>query len=172
MDWNSIIIALISALTGGGLTALLTLPQARKKAEGEADLAAVQPLKEANEIIREQLAEANRREDELEERRRALIAEKDALYEQVIALREEAAIVKQYLCVHGGCQLRKPSKGIGPKFYSEHRDDFELTIDNLPVNVLLREYGKRKDSIIRAAASDDGAPYENDTQTTNTNSNE
>ena len=107
MDWNSIIIALISALTGGGLTALLTLPQARKKAEGEADSAALQPLKEANEIIREQLKEANEREQEMEDRKRAITAEKDALYERLISIREESAVIKQYICVHGGCQLRQ-----------------------------------------------------------------
>ena len=158
MDWNSIIIALISALTGGGLTALLTLPQARKKAEGEADSAAVQPLKEANEIIREQLREANEREQDMEDRKRAITAEKDALYERLIAIREESAIIKQYICVHG--------KGLGPKYFDAHREDFEMTIDNLPVNVLLREYGARKQAIAEKAVTDD-----TDTDT-NTESNE
>jgi hypothetical protein len=158
MDWNSIIIALISALTGGGLTALLTLQQARKKAEGEADSAAVQPLKEANEIIREQLKESNEREQELEDRVRSVTAEKDALYEQNAMLREENAVIKQYICVHGGCQLRKPGKGLGPKFFADHRGDFELTVDNLPVNVLLKDYGRRKDALAEMATSDAGTP--------------
>ena len=168
MDWNSIIIALISALTGGGLTALLTLPQARKKAEGEADSAAVQPLKEANEIIREQLREANEREQDMEDRKRAITAEKDALYERLIAIREESAIIKQYICVHGGCQLRKPGKGLGPKYFDTHREDFEMTIDNLPVNVLLKEYGERKKAIAEKAVADDTDTENN----TNTESNE
>ena len=168
MDWNSIIIALISALTGGGLTALLTLPQARKKAEGEADSAALQPLKEANEIIREQLREANEREQDMEDRKRAITAEKDALYERLIAIREESAIIKQYICVHGGCQLRKPGKGLGPKYFDTHREDFEMTIDNLPVNVLLKEYGERKKAIAEKAVADDTDTENN----TNTESNE
>lgn len=156
MDWSSILIAVIGALAGGGLTALFTIKSSKKKAEGEADSAAVAPLKEANEIIRQQLNEADAREQDLETRIRALSGEKDALYEQIILLREEAAIIKQYLCVHGGCQLRKPGKGIGPKFFSAHKEDFERTIDNTPVNMLLREYGKKKPDLIEAAVESDG----------------
>ena len=162
MEWTDILTALIGALAGGGLTAIFTLKAARKKADGEADSAALAPLKEANEIIREQLKEANEREAELEERRRVLTAEKDALYEQIISLREEGAVVKQYICVHGGCQLRKPGKGLGPKYFESHREDFELTIDNLPVNVLLREYGARKQAIAEKAVADDTDTKNND----------
>lgn len=165
MDWSNIIMTLIGALAGGGIVVLATLPQIKKKAEGEADSAALQPLKEANEIIREQLKEANIREQEMEDRKRAITAEKDALYERLIAIREESAVVKQYICVHGGCQLRKPGKGLGPKYFETHREDFEMTIDNLPVNVLLREYGARKQAIAEKAVADD-------TETDNTNTSE
>lgn len=168
MDWSNIIMTLIGALAGGGIVVLATLPQIRKKAEGEADSAALQPLKEANEIIREQLREANEREQDMEDRKRAITAEKDALYERLIAIREESAIIKQYICVHGGCQLRKPGKGLGPKYFDTHREDFEMTIDNLPVNVLLKEYGERKKTIAEKAVADDTDTENN----TNTESNE
>lgn len=158
MDWSNIIMTLIGALAGGGIVVLATLPQIKKKAEGEAESAALQPLKEANEIIREQLKESNEREQELEDRVRSVTAEKDALYEQNAMLREENAVIKQYICVHGGCQLRKPGKGLGPKFFADHRGDFELTVDNLPVNVLLKDYGRRKDALAEMATSDEGTP--------------
>ena len=32
----------------------------------------------------------------------AITAEKDALYERLISIREESAVIKQYICVHGG----------------------------------------------------------------------
>lgn len=96
----------------------------------------------------------------MEDRKRAITAEKDALYERLIAIREESAIVKQYICVHGGCQLRKPGKGLGPKYFDTHREDFEMTIDNLPVNVLLKEYGERKKAIAEKAVTDDTIPDE------------
>ena len=104
----------------------------------------------------------------MEDRKRAITAEKDALYERLIAIREESAIIKQYICVHGGCQLRKPGKGLGPKYFDTHREDFEMTIDNLPVNVLLREYGARKQAIAEKAVADDTDTENN----TNTESNE
>lgn len=157
MNWTEILLAVLGLVGTIDLGRLIFFKSAKKKEEGEAESAAVAPLKEANEIIRQQLIEANQREADLEGRLKEAQLEKDALYDRVEALSRENATVKQYICVHAGCSLRKPRLAHGPGFYEENKSGFEATIDYTPTRRLVAEYEKNKALLTEAAVQSEGA---------------
>ncbi len=136
MDWTAIIASICTFIVGGGLVAIFTLRAARKKANAEADNAAIEPLKQAISILNEQLKSANE-----------TIAAKDKQLEQKtqneIALRNKLTALYDDMCVHKGCKLRKPHQGQGQRWYEEHADDPSLGCDFLSVEWLLKQWRKR-----------------------------
>lgn len=122
MDWISIIVALLGALAGGGLTALLTVRETRKSKilenkEKELDLAD----KQKDEVISDwkELAEMYRtRVDELKtllehrtdklETKEELITE---LHTKLDSSRTKCAVAEILKCVNVNCTQREPKLG-------------------------------------------------------------
>lgn len=135
VDWTSIILALIGLVAGGSLMSIFTFKSIKKKANAEADSAAVEPLKAAIEILNQQLAAAN-----------ATIATKDEIIEQ-----KQAKITEQSnrltalyddMCIHKGCKLRKPHQGQGAKWHEDHIEDPSLGCDYMSIEWLLKMWRK------------------------------
>lgn len=125
-----------------------------EKAKVEADTAMLQPLRDTIEVLSNQLRESNERENAKDELIAHIREEKDSLHEQLIEKTEENATIKQLLCVHGGCVVRKPIRGRGDNWYDTYKNDPSLGIDSLPINQLLREYGKIKEQVVKEAITE------------------
>ena len=150
IDWTQILLSLIGFVAGGGIVGLVTLKANRRKANAEADNAAVEPLKNAIDILNRQLADAN-----------VTIAQKDAKIEEkdarIILLSNRLTALYDDMCVHKGCKLRKPHQGQGAKWYEDHADDPSLGCDYLSVEWLLKGWRKRN-----ASNTDEDATAEED----------
>lgn len=142
MDWTAIITGILTFIAGGGLVAIFTLPAIRKKANAEADNAVIEPLKQAINILNEQLKNAN-----------ATVEEKNRIIEQKtqheLVLSNKLTALFDDMCVHKGCKLRKPHQGQGQRWYEDHKDDPSLGCDYLSVEWLLKQWRARN------AASED-----------------
>ena len=136
MDWTAIITGILTFIAGGGLVAIFTLPAIRKKANAEADNAVIEPLKQAINILNEQLKAAN-----------ATIEEKNSIIEQKtqheFVLANKLTALYDDMCVHKGCKLRKPQQGQGQRWYEDHKDDPSLGCDYLSVEWLLKQWRAR-----------------------------
>ena len=136
MDWTAIITGILTFIAGGGLVAIFTLPAIRKKANAEADNAVIEPLKQAINILNEQLKAAN-----------ATIEEKNSIIEQKtqheFVLANKLTALYDDMCVHKGCKLRKPHQGQGQRWYEDHKDDPSLGCDYLSVEWLLKQWRAR-----------------------------
>lgn len=139
MDWTQIIVALIAAVFGGALSAFIikmaTLQSTKKKANAEADDAAVEPLKKAIDILNNQLADANAKIEQKDAIIASLMTEKTNLTARLAALYDD-------MCVHKGCKLRKPHQGQGQKWYDSHADDPSFGCDFMSVEWLLKLWRK------------------------------
>lgn len=155
MELHDILLAVLGCIGTIDLGRFIFFRSSRKQAEGEADSAAVAPLKDANEILRMQLADSDTHNADLEQHIEELRKEKEELFTQLIAAREENATIKQLLCVHGACYLRKPIRGRGGKWYDDYKDDPSLGIDMLPLNQLMKAYGKTKEAAAKAVAEEE-----------------
>ena len=136
MDWTAIITGILTFIAGGGLVAIFTLPAIRKKANAEADNAVIEPLKQAINILNEQLKAANAT---IEEKNR--IIEQKTQHEFVLA--NKLTALYDDMCVHKGCKLRKPHQGQGQRWYEDHKDDPSLGCDYLSVEWLLKQWRAR-----------------------------
>jgi len=147
MDW----VTLASIVLGEGLLAfiigIVTIRSTKKKAEAEAKLAlaeaekakveadnaAVAPMRDALEMLRQQLLDSGQREAEKDATIERLREEKDDLIGQ-------ASSVKATMCVHMGCALRDPLLGQGDQWYETHKNDPTLGVDYLPFTTLMKRY--------------------------------
>lgn len=136
MDWTAIITGILTFIAGGGLVAIFTLPAIRKKANAEADNAVIEPLKQAINILNDQLKNANAT---IEEKNR--IIEQKTQHEFVLA--NKLTALYDDMCVHKGCKLRKPHQGQGQRWYEDHADDPSLGCDYLSVEWLLKQWRAR-----------------------------
>ena len=134
------IIAILTAigglLGGGGIMALILLPQTKRKENLTNDSLAIAALKETLNEVREE----SRKKDEIINN---LSEEKDVLRRRFEDKCEESASAKSMLCVHLGCTLRDPTLGQGDSYLKAHEG--ETTIgDFTPVNVLLQKLGRKR----------------------------
>lgn len=136
MDWTQIIVSLIA---GGAISAfiirIVTLSSTKKKANAEADDAAVEPLKKAIDILNNQLADANAKIEQKDAQIATLVQEKTNLIARLAALYDD-------MCVHKGCKLRKPHQGQGQKWYDSHAEDPSFGCDYMSVEWLLKLWRK------------------------------
>ena len=144
MDWTAIIASICTFIVGGGLVAIFTLRAARKKANAEADNAAIEPLKQAINILAEQLDRANKTIEE-----KNTIIEQKTQHEFVLA--NKLTALYDDMCVHKGCKIRKPHQGQGQRWYEDHKDDPSLGCDYLSIETLLKQWRARNG----AAAEDE-----------------
>lgn len=105
MDWNNVIIALITAvLSGGGVATILMLKENKQSKRVDNDLKFSEGLQARNKHLEEQL-------DKKDEKIEALYAEKDELRNECDRLSTENAVLKVYKCVKVGCVDREPPFG-------------------------------------------------------------
>lgn len=153
MEWNSIIIALISAILGGGITIPFTIRQIRKKGNLENESLAIETL---SQVIEQLKADIASKKEEIE----ALRTEREELRCEKEDKAEENASCKNAMCLHWGCILRFPGIGRGDEYYKEHHADPAMGGDYEPINNLLKLYGsekKRRAEIEKAKIADDQA---------------
>ena len=136
MNWTEILNMLLPLLFGGGIATFATLRATRKRANAEADNAAIDGLKSAISELREMQEESETRE----EKKDALIAE---LQKALADKRCECTTKGYYMCIHQGCVLRRPSIGRGREYYKAHEADVNFGADYTPVEELLEEYRTR-----------------------------
>jgi len=151
MDWTAIIASVCALIAGGGLVAIFTLPAARKKANAEADNAVVEPLKQAINILNEQLKNANKT---IAEQNR-IIVEKQ---QHEVDLSTKLTALYDDMCVHKGCKLRRPHQGQGQRWYEDHADDPSLGCDYLSVEWLLKKWRERNAQDSNEKHKDDAEP--------------
>lgn len=162
IDWTSILTALAGLIGGGGLSAFAYRKANKKKAEAEADSAAVASMKQTLDAMTDTLNEVRKSNDkfiEIHEDDAKALSEKDkaiaANEAEISDLRAMNATVSMLVCRHVGCSLREPIYGSGVKWYEKYKDDISLGIDHTPVNVLLRMQGKKKKEIETGTADSD-----------------
>lgn len=137
MDIGTIISYIVTLIGGGIITRLITLGATKKKANAEADSAAIDALKSAISELRDMQTEGAAREDKYT----AQIAERDAkieeLHQQLADKRCENTTKGYYMCVHQGCVLRCPSLGRGKEYYLQHSGEDDFGADFLSVEELM-----------------------------------
>lgn len=153
MDWTTLIVSLLTFIAGGGLVTPFCIRAARRRAQAEAakakaeadkekadaDNAAIAPLKQAIDILADQLKTANE-----------TIALKNEIIEQKtqheFVLANKLTALYDDMCVHKGCKIRKPHQGQGQRWYEDHADDPSLGCDYLSIEWLLKQWRKRNTS--------------------------
>lgn len=133
----NIITALAGLIGGGGIIALILLPQTKRKENLNNDSLAIQALKDTLVEIRQEKAAT----DELNAKLRA---ERDEALRRYEDKCEESATAKSMLCIHMGCVLRDPALGQGDNYLKAHAGEPNLGADYLPVNQLLKRLGAKR----------------------------
>lgn len=133
MDWTLIISNLAALIGGGALSTFVTLRATRKKAEADADNAAIKGLKAAIAELRDMQSDSDRRD----EKKDKLVAD---LQKALADKRCECTTKGYYMCIHQGCVLRRPSLGRGKEYYKAHAADADFGADYTPIEELLEEY--------------------------------
>lgn len=133
MNWTLIISNLAALIGGGALSTFVTLRATRKKAEADADNAAIDGLKAAIAELRDMQSDSDRRD----EKKDKLIAD---LQKALADKRCECTTKGYYMCIHQGCVLRRPSLGRGKEYYKAHAADADFGADYTPIEELLEEY--------------------------------
>lgn len=148
MEWSEIIVVAAGVITSLDLTRLIFFRSNRKKAAAEADTSAQEPLIRSLAELRTDIQTYREKNDALEDKLDKVEAEKDALHQELLESREEGAVVKGMMCIHGACPLRDPLRGMGSAWIESHKDDMSLGMDNLPLEVLLDRNNKRLKEIM------------------------
>lgn len=133
MNWTLIISNLAALIGGGALSTFVTLRATRKKAEADADNAAIDGLKAAIAELRDMQSDSDRRD----EKKDKLVAD---LQKALADKRCECTTKGYYMCIHQGCVLRRPSLGRGKEYYKAHAADADFGADYTPIEELLEEY--------------------------------
>lgn len=137
MEWTNIIIALIGAVLGGGISIPLTIRQIRRRGNLENESLAIETLSKVIAELKESNAAKDREIDKYK-------AENEELRRIKEDKAEENASCKNAMCLHWGCILRFPGIGRGDEYYQEHHADPAMGGDYEPINNLLKLYGSEK----------------------------
>lgn len=137
MDWTQIVIAILGIVGALDLGRILFFKANKKKANAEADNIAIEGLKNSISTLEARVAA----DQEAMERKDAKV---EALYDEKNTYREDLASAQTLMCVHMGCAARKPAHGQGAEWLRDHKSDPSLGVDYLPINQLMKLYGKQK----------------------------
>lgn len=107
MDWTQIIIALISAIAGGGLCGLLTIRQKRRDGNAEALCKEVDASSKQNQEWQEIVSEYREQAKQMTELRN----EVNDLHKKVNQLYTNQSIALRFYCDKVNCKLRRPPFG-------------------------------------------------------------
>lgn len=140
MDWTQILSLLGGLIGGGGLSVLITLKYARKKAGAEADNAAITALNNAIGTLTTIDDNKDKEIADLKAENATLQTSVSDLQTQLADKRCECTTKGYYMCVHQGCVLRRPSSGRGRAYFKEHCDETDFGADFYTVEELLDNY--------------------------------
>lgn len=110
LDWTTIIVALITLVSGGGFGWMFSLKSSKAKANQETESAAVTTLKDALSDIRT-LNDALLTNDA---NNREAIQKKD---KKILELTSDLVACQMLICKHDACPFRLPEKGLGAEWY-------------------------------------------------------
>lgn len=162
MDLTTILTAVISVLTGGGLTSVFFVKARKRKEDAEASQAEAQVSSTTASTEITKMDAMGRLVDQLQEqedkylnclsKKDAFIASKDKKIEELSdRLREESndkVIAQQFMCLHKGCNIVRPERGLGGQWQDGHRGDASLGADYYPINILLKMYGNKNKEVV------------------------
>ncbi len=145
MEWTTIITTLIGGLLGGGgLSAILNWRNIKKKGSAEADSAAIDALNNAINTM-SQIDEGKDKEiTDLKQELRDKQTQIDNLNEQLTQKRCENTTKGYYMCVHQGCNLRRPTMGRGKEYYAKHNGETDFGCDYLSIEELIEQYKNKR----------------------------
>ena len=147
MDSTTILTALGTFVSGGGIMALINWRANRRRAEAEAKQAEA----EANKTVVEGKSMSseieNRFIDQLQEQQDkylAIIDKKDKkideLQKDYLNLATKHTTAVSNICVHQGCGIRLPSRGLGRKWMDSREEDPDLGGDFDSIEMLYSNY--------------------------------
>ena len=137
MDWTQIVIAALGLVGVLDLGRVLFFKANKKKANAEADNVAIEGMEKTIAALEKRISD----DADAMERKDAKI---EKMYDEKNALREDLASAQTMMCVHMGCAARKPAQGQGAEWLRDHKEDPSLGVDYLPINQLIKLYGKQK----------------------------
>lgn len=137
MDWTQIVIAALGLVGALDLGRVLFFKANKKKANAEADNVAIEGMEKTIAALEKRISD----DADAMERKDAKI---EKMYDEKNALREDLASAQTMMCVHMGCAARKPAQGQGAEWLRDHKEDPSLGVDYLPINQLIKLYGKQK----------------------------
>lgn len=151
-----VFLGVAAALFGGlNIFQFIFLRSTRKEYAAKAE----QALQEAKGVSAENESKAV---DTLKEVIDELRADKAALRQDLAGrmnyidlLKEDRQLAALHMCLHMGCAARRPESGKGSKWLEKHRDDIALDVDYLPLNMIIKHYGEKKEAYIEKAIKDD-----------------
>ncbi len=173
-----ILMPLAGAAGGVGISELFHWRSSVRKAKAEATKAEAEATKEEAEAAKAK-AEAKDAHieamgkvfDQMQEQEDKYIEQlnnKDARIEEVlqqnIAIRSEATSAELLMCVNLGCYLRRPAQGQGKMWYDTHSGSADMGANYIPLNVLMKLYGEKKQRMIQEAQGDSEETRENEDQ--------
>lgn len=159
-----IMMPLAGAVGGGGIVELLHWRSNKRKAAAEATKAEA----EAGDTRIDAMSKLVDQMQEQEDKYINLINSKDEKIEELLrkitALTGEATSAELMMCVNLGCYLRRPAQGQGKMWYDTHSGSADMGANYIPLNVLMKLYGEKKQRMIQEAQGDSEETRENEDQ--------
>lgn len=159
-----ILMPLAGAVGGGGIVELLHWRSNKRKAAAEATKAEA----EAGDTRIDAMSKLVDQMQEQEDKYINLINSKDEKIEELLrkitALTGEATSAELMMCVNLGCYLRRPAQGQGKMWYDTHSGSADMGANYIPLNVLMKLYGEKKQRMIQEAQGDSEETRENEDQ--------
>ena len=159
-----ILMPLAGAVGGGGIVEILHWRSNRRKAAAEATKAEA----EAGDTRIDAMSKLVDQMQEQEDKYINLINSKDEKIEELLrkitALTGEATSAELMMCVNLGCYLRRPAQGQGKMWYDTHSGSADMGANYIPLNVLMKLYGEKKQRMIQEAQGDSEETRENEDQ--------
>lgn len=159
-----ILMPLAGAVGGGGIVELFHLRSNKRKAAAEATKAEA----EAGDTRIDAMSKLVDQMQEQEDKYINLINSKDEKIEELLrkitALTGEATSAELMMCVNLGCYLRRPAQGQGKMWYDTHSGSADMGANYIPLNVLMKLYGEKKQRMIQEAQGDSEETRENEDQ--------
>lgn len=159
-----ILMPLAGAIGGGGIVEILHWRSNKRKAAAEATKAEA----EAGDTRIDAMSKLVDQMQEQEDKYINLINSKDEKIEELLrkitALTGEATSAELMMCVNLGCYLRRPAQGQGKMWYDTHSGSADMGANYIPLNVLMKLYGEKKQRMIQEAQGDSEETRENEDQ--------
>lgn len=133
IDWTAVVTALAGVISGGGISSVFLWRSRRKKANAEADSAAVSAMADALEEIRKS-------NDFFQGQIEAYRKRTEEQSERLIELTSDNTALKMMVCRHDACPFREPLKGKGGEWFEQHKHDETLT-DTESFYTIARKHG-------------------------------